>query len=107
MIVEAKVAIRMDLQARWMSRIFLLEDGGYLWTTPLGWVATKTLHDGWTHEKTLRNMPRLSGGRKASCRMDETKVRDRRRREVDRGGRGWGTQCHGYSQSRRGSPKTG
>jgi hypothetical protein len=61
---------------------FLLEDDGYLGTTPLGWVATKTLPEGWTHEETSRNMPRLSGGQKASCRMDETDVRGRRRAGV-------------------------
>ena len=82
MIGEAIVAIRMDLQAGWMSRIFLLEDGGYLWTAPLGWVVTKTLPDGWTHEETSRDMPRQSGGRKASCRMDEIEVRDRRRTKL-------------------------
>ena len=68
-----------------MSRIILLEDCGYLWTTPLGWVATKTLPAGWTHEETSRNMPGLSGRRKASCRMDEADVRGRRREGV--GGR--------------------
>ena len=33
---------------------------------PLGWVATKTLPAGCTHEETSMNMPRLSGGRNAS-----------------------------------------
>ena len=66
-----------------MSRIFLQEDCGYFWTTLIGWVATRIIPAGWTHEETSRNMLRLSGGRKASCRMDETDVRGRRRAGVE------------------------
>ena len=46
---------------------------------------TKTLSAGWTHGETSMNMPRLSAGPKASCRMDETHDRGRRRAGV--GGR--------------------
>ena len=83
-----------------MSRVFLVEVCGYLWTTPLDWGETRMLPAGWTHEETSMNMPWLSGGQKASCKMDETKVRGRRRAGVGGGGSSTGGEVAVEPRSR-------